>query len=256
MKEKIKESKGKKHAQITVFIIIAIVIVVVIALLFIVFKNNLNSNNVNNPQNYFNSCFEKTGEQALFYIGQTGGYYNIPAISTEYGNTYYFYENKNLIPSKERIQSEVDNFMEDFGRDCANNFSSFYNIISLGNLTSKTVIYDDKIDIQIDYPITIEEAGKRVSFENFNIKIPGRVGTVYNAASEYIDYQMENPRGICISCMNDISNKYNVNFITFNYDNETIIFDIYDNNTKINNMSYYVYSFATKYDLNESNFGF
>jgi hypothetical protein len=250
--KKFKKEK-KIRGQITVFVIIAIAIVVLIGIILIITnKNNTGSDNSNDPNyNLINSCLKQTGEQALFYIGKTGGYYNIPETSTEYGDVYYFYDNKNIMPTKENVQNQIDLFVKDFGTDCSNNLQN--NIISRGNVTAKTTIYDDKVQLEINYPITIEKSNKKISYENFNVEIPGRVGTVYNAAKEYMDLQVENPGGICISCINDLANKYDIKFITYNYDNETIIFNLYDNNTKINNESFYVYSFAAKYDLNASN---
>ena len=247
-----KKLKVKNKGQITIFVIIAIVIIVIIGILLFVSNKNLNPTNTNDASyNFVQGCLEQTGERALDYIGKTGGYYNIPEKSTEYANSYYFYDNKNIMPTKENIENETNLFVEDFGVDCASN-NPQYGIINRGNVTAKTKIYDDKIEIQVKYPITVEKSSKKINYENFNVEIPGRVGILYKASSEYIQGQVNNPEGICINCINDIANKYDIKFITYNYDNETIIFNLYDNNTKINNQSFYVYSFAVKYNMSEN----
>jgi hypothetical protein len=243
--------KNKIRGQITIFVIIAIAIVALIGIILIIINNgNLNSNNSNDlSYNSIQDCLKQTGEQALYYIGQTGGYYSVPKMSTQYGNTYYFYENSSTMPELSLVENEASNYINEFGLDCAriegNNWS-------VGNITTQTKIYDDKIVFSINYPISVEKKGKVYSYSDFNFEIPGRVGTLYKASSEYIQGQVDNPGGICINCINDLANKYNIKFITYNYDNDTIIFNLYDNNTKINNQDFYVYSFAVKYNENES----
>jgi hypothetical protein len=245
----------KKHGQITIFIIIAIVIVVLIGIILIIFNNNPNSNNNSNDEGYIliNDCLKQTGEQALNYIGNSGGYYYVPDKSTDYGTPYYFYLGENLIPLKEKIENETSRFIDDRGNLCGFFDNSQFSVISRGNVSTKTKIYDDRIVMDIKYPITVEKSNRKISYENFNIEIPGRVGILYKSANDYINGQVENPGGICISCINDIANKYDVKFITYNYDNETVIFSIVDEKTKINNQSFYVYSFAVKYDPDMNN---
>lgn len=255
-----KKHRQIKRGQITIFIIIAIVIVVIIGIILILTKYNPNTNNNSgnsNDEGYniIRDCLIKTGEQGLDYIGNSGGYYYIPEKSTDYGTPYYFYDNINLMPTKESVENETSRFIDARGSLCGYFDNSQFNVISRGNVSTKTIIYDDRVEIQVKYPITVEKQNRKMSYENFNIEIPARVGIVYKAADEYIKGQMETPDGICVSCINDIANKYNVKFITYNYDNDTIIFNLIDENTKINNQSFYTYSFAVKYDFDSSNVG-
>jgi len=247
-----RKTKNKiKRGQITVFIIIAIAIVVLIGIVLILINNKPKPNNstINDPgYNIIESCLKQTAEQGLDYIGNSGGYYYIPEKSTEFGTPYYFFDNQNLIPKIGSVENETSRFMDSRGSLCGFFDDPQFNVVNRGNVSTKTTIYDDKIVMDIKYPITVEKQNKKISYENFNIEIPGRIGTIYKAADEYMDGQVENPSGICISCINDIANKHDVKFITYNYDNETIIFNIVDENTKINNQSFYTYSFAVKYD--------
>jgi hypothetical protein len=244
--------KSKKRGQITVFIIIAIIIVVIIALIFIFSNNKIKPDYSNDPSyNLVKDCLENTGEQALSYIGDSGGYYYIPEKSTDFGTPYYFSIDKNLIPTKENVEIETSRFMNERGSLCGYFEDSQFKVISRGNISTKTTINNDSVEINVKYPITVEKENKKISYEEFNIEIPARVGIMYNAAKDYIKGQVDNPSGICITCINNVANKYDVKFITYNYDNETIIFNIIDEKTKINNQSFYTYSFAVKYDLSK-----
>lgn len=249
------KNKKKIRGQITIFVIIAIIVVVLIGV-FLIFinQNSFYSRNINDESyNIIQNCLKQTGEQALTYIGDMGGYSYFPEKTNDYGIPYYFIDNKNLMPSLNVVENEISTFMNERGALCSFIDYPQYKILNKGNISTKTKIYDDKVQLEIKYPLTVEKSNRKINYENFNIEIPARVGILYNASLEYIEGQVESPEGICINCINDIANKYDVKFITYNYDVDTIIFNLYDNYTKINNQSFYVYTFAVKYDVNISN---
>jgi hypothetical protein len=245
------QKKKKNRGQITVFVIIAVVIVVLIGIIFFVTSNQPVKINTNDEgYNIILDCLKLTSEKGLSYIGSTGGYYYIPDKSTDYGTPYYFYDDSNLIPSLGNIENETSRIINERGSLCGFYDYPLYKEISKGKIKTKTTIHEDKVEFDVDYPLSVEKSGKRINYNNFNYEIPARVGILYKASSEYMQGQMETPQGICINCINDIANKYDVKFITYNYDNDTIIFNIIDENTKLLNQSLFAYTFAVKYDSN------
>lgn len=243
--------KNINKAQVTTFIIIAILIVVAVILIIVLIRNSSHMNN-NSDKDYISisDCLKRTSEQAIYYIGGTGGYYYIPLESTDYGIAYYFYDKKSIMLTKEKLEQEIGYYIEDMGKSC--NINDDNKQVTYGNISSIVQIKDNEVLLNINYPVIIESSSKTVSYDKFDISVPGRIGLIYNAAREYIINQTVNPDGICIDCINNIANKYDVKFITYDFDNSTVIFNIYDNNTKINTQDYYVYSFAVKYDINYS----
>lgn len=242
----------KYKSQVSMFIIIAIVIVAIL-LMFLIYNRNINPD-LNKDQNYnfVKDCLRETSEQGLYYIGGSGGYYYIPEKSTDYGIPYYFYNNTSLVPSKDKLENELSRFIEEMGVGCGILDNSVNKEIGRGNISVSALIYDDKVSLDIRYPISIEKQNRVYNYDKFDIEIPVRLGVLYKASDEYIKLQLENPSGICINCINDLANKYDIKFVTYDFDNETVIFNLLDDSYKINNQSYFTYSFAAKYNYSES----
>ena len=84
-----------KRSQVSFFIILAILIVIAIAIFFI-FKMKITEEGKEkiSPEiapiySFVENCIKDTGEDSIFFIGQTGGYFVNPEESTsEYGVSY------------------------------------------------------------------------------------------------------------------------------------------------------------------------
>jgi len=90
-----------KRGQVTIFIIIGVVLVGLI-LIFLIFRLNKDSSDSDKKitidpdlqpiYSYVEKCIRDVGENAIIYIGTTGGYYNIPEKATNYSVAYYYFE--------------------------------------------------------------------------------------------------------------------------------------------------------------------
>lgn len=256
---KIKLLPYSKASQITVFIILAIAI---IALLILYFSTQINFIEETNPEikgiyNFIDNCIAKTGEDAIYHIGQTGGYFLSPAKSTESGIAYYFDKNTALVPLKESIEQDLSIYMNELLFFCTKNFVDFPDFnIKQEQIQTRTKITKDKVVFNINYPLTISKDNKKYFLKNFNKEIPSRLDTIYNVAYEITKEQMLYFSGICVNCISDISfeNKVFVSILNDPFDQSTIIFSIIDDQYKIKDQDYRFY-FANKYDLENFNEG-
>jgi len=238
-----------------VFVIIAVIIVAIISI-FLIFRNsngNTNSSNVL-PEvipiyTFVQSCIRDTGKEALYHIGQTGGYY-ITNFSTPSNVSYYFYNGKDYMPSKNTIENELSKYLNNRLVFCINNFTNFNNSIILQkNISSKARIEDTRVVFDVEYPLTIIKNSNTYTLSNFNgVEIPVRLGIIYNSISELMKNQTENPKSICLSCAYDIASKNDLYIDIYDYDEETSIFMIQDRNLTING-DVYLYLFANKYNV-------
>jgi len=97
-----------KKGQVTVFIIVGVLIAAIFLALFITKQDaakKLQEKTSIGPillsddalQNYIQSCIEKTAQDALLFIGEHGGYYELPPLSNStFQLPYFFYQNKNI----------------------------------------------------------------------------------------------------------------------------------------------------------------
>lgn len=245
-------SLKSKRSQISIFIIIAIIIVAVIVIFFIA-RGNLNLGGNSNPAvapvySFVEDCSKETLEDAIYYIGQSGGYFSIPDKTTETGIAYYVYDGGNLMPSKPKVESELASYINNMMFLCTKDFSDFPDLeINESDITSKVKIEDNKVTADIVYPISITKGGKTYSIKNFNdIEFPVRLGVIYGVANASTQEQLLHPNDICVSCVNNLAVEKNLYFELNEYDNQTVIFSIIDKTSKVLNESYR-FNFANKY---------
>lgn len=242
-----------KRGQLSVFVIIAIVFVIMLLIYFVIKGNLINKTGLNpqiNPvYNFVDNCLEKTAEDSIYIIGQNGGYFVYANKSNEAGIPYYFDRGENLMLSKEEVQKELENYVNDMMFFCTKNFVEFpdYNIKS-EKIKTKVKINNDEVVFNLNYPLSINKGEDNFVLENFNKAVPSRLNTIYKVTLEIIKEQMNNKNNICINCIGDIAFENNV-FVSMNdYDENTIVFSIRDNEIGLKGEEY-VYYFANRYNL-------
>ena len=224
----------EKRGQVTIFIIIALVIVVSAVVIF-VFRDKIGIFTTNSDPVYLfvTSCIQETGEDAIYFIAQNGGYLFPPTLSNSEGIPYYFYNNKDYTPTKDRISQEISYYLKNAIPSCTNKFANFSNVnITEGEIKVKTTIEDKKITLDVTYPLLIKQGESTKKLLNFNgVNIPVRVGTIYNSIKNMTQAQI-GKSGICLNCISKIMNEEGLT-IDIDNTNESIVFIITDEYSKI-----------------------
>src|SRR3989344_4117657 len=245
---------NSKRSQISVFVILAVIVVAVIVVYFIVNSTKITilSENKIHPDiqpvySYIENCVFETGEDAIEYIGVHGGYYKLPELSIDIEIPYYLYERKNFIPLKEEIEEQISLYVNENLNSCISEeeLSDFQ--INFGEIKTKTLIEDEKVIFNIEYPLSIKKGENSYTIKNFNTEIPVRLGIVYDIANNLVANDLENPRYICLPCIDYFSEKYDIKIKAINYNEKEFIFTISDENSKINDNNF-ILNYVNKYD--------
>lgn len=240
-----------KRGQISIFIIIAIILVGLVAIFFLV-KGGISSNNgkvdteVQPIYDHIKECIKEVGEDSIEYIGQTGGYYDVSELSTETNIAYYVHDNKNIMPSKEKIEEEIESYVNNMIYFCNNEFVDFPDYeISVGEINTEAKIKNGKVVFNSKVPLSILNNEKTYTFEDFdNIEIASRLDSIYEMAFN-ISEEEASSEGTCMSCIIELALEKDLFVEMYDYDEETTIFVIRDEDMKINNKNYKFY-FAIK----------
>jgi len=230
-----------KKSQVTIFIILGIIIVFIIGFLvllkytnFNAYFDNLNiekfsvSPQIKNVNDFVIDCLELSGEEALYFIGQHGGYYN-EKIQNYNGIPYYLNEGKILVPEKGKIEIELSKYVNDALVICINNFEDFPNFnITKGTIKTKTIISDKEVSFNLDYPLTIKKQKAVYRLKSFDYKSPLRLGIIYNVSYSIINELAKNKSEICLSCLSDLTLKNEMHLIARSYDNNVTVYTIAD----------------------------
>jgi len=242
-----------KNAQLTIFIIISILIVAVVVLFFTL-RGNLNlpgkpvSPETTKIKNFVQTCLDDSLESVVFKVGENGGYYFPPKVSTPVLEVpYYIKDNKNLMPPKENIENEISRGIARELIFCLEDFSLFPEYeITKGKMNSpEVVIESERVFVEVNYPLTIQKGGSKSKIEDFSSEVPVRLGIVYDAVAEFINGEIENEE-YCASCLLESLIKNDLYVNSFDYDENIKIFILRDFNSKINKKEF-ILNFANEY---------
>ena len=245
-----------RGGQLTIFIIIAILIIAVVALFF-VFRKNLQlpgkpvSPETAEIQNFVQECLDDSLEKVVFRIGEGGGsYFPSSVASTPLLDVpYYIKEDKNLMPSKEKIELEISKYVSRELIFCLGNFASFteYEITEGKMSPPKVVIEPEKVLVEFNYPLSIKKDNSVSKIEDFKSEIPVRLGIIYDAVAEFVEKQLESrAEKICADCILISFAPQGLKSNIFWEDNKTSIFIVRDLNSIVKDREF-VFNFAGKF---------
>lgn len=252
-----------RKAQLTLFVILGLVIVIVLGLLLFfkgeAFKSLWEKETqkgiaihpqVQNINSFVRECIKTTGDEALYLIGQQGGYFRTPERSTEFGIPYYFIKDKSYMPSKEQIEKEISSYMEGGLFFCTKNFIDFPGFdIDQGRVITKTEIGAAEVVLNVEYPLIITKDDTTFNLKDFkNIKIPIRLGIIYGVADEMIKEQLKNKNNICLSCLINLGIEKDLYINVDDYGSDSVIFTIQDMNSQLYKKPY-EFVFANQYKV-------
>ena len=243
-----------KRGQITVFIVIGIIILALFFLfsflsrskqekLDIEFKEIYNLQFEKQSINDFvESCIKQTTIYGSYLLGSQGGYIyqndkTLYAADSE--TAYHYYKGKPIIPIKEKMEDEISFFIKTTINFCLDNLNSLGNEVIFGELNVSTVINDEDIRIDLNYPVTVTKEDKQIKIERFNVNIPCRLGHIVDIGENLVEEQSTNKEFIDFDYLTSIDLKITL----LPYDEETIVYSILDEKYIINEAPF-VYSFA------------
>lgn len=204
----------KKHAQITLFVIIAIVIISGVIGYFLL-RDNIAPTRIpvelEPVYQYYTSCIEGDVINGAKLLGSQGGYIEKPEFEPGsdympfsnqlsflgYGIPYWYYVSgnnivKEQVPTKEEMEEELEAYIEKRIYDC--NFNDFfgrgYEVYS-GEAEAKVTIRDNEIEVSINQPLNMSFGESRQVIANHRIKIESSLGRFYNLAKNIYDHERD-----------------------------------------------------------------
>ena len=150
------------------------------------------------------------------------------------------------MPSKESIERELSNYINDQLFFCTKSFVDFPSfMVKQGKIASNVKINQDKVIFNVKYPLTIKKTEIIYNINEFNnINIPIRLGVIYNVTNQIINDQLKDKKNVCISCVANLGIENDLDIELNKYDGDEIIFYIKDNKSL-----FYEYKFMNKYKI-------
>ena len=238
-----------KRGQVTIFIIVAIVLVVIVALYF-VFRDSINvgsfGSKTHEVEAFVYDCIEEKGEKVIFGVALGGGHFSLLENSTVPRVTYYYVDGFNEMPSKLEIEEEISSVLEEKLIECTNNFIDFANYeIDSNNPSVETEIGEEKIYLDINYPIKITKGKEVVVLREFEKNFDVRFGLIYDLVEKFLEDEFLE-EGICLTCLVDLVSGNDLSFELLDVDLVTTIFVIKDESSNMGEKEF-EFVFANEY---------
>ena len=242
-----------KRGQITLFVIIAILLVSAVGIVIYTQRERVGlmtpqiNTEIRPINSFIENCIKSTGEDALIFTGQQGGYYNLPYNSID-SYVYYFHNNRSYFPQEEIVEQQISLYINEMLPFCTKNFidfPDFYIEADSNAIKTKTTILQNKVIFFTEWPVSIKKGATTSILKEFSSQIDSRLNTIYAITANITDEQLKDPSSICLSCLTTLAIENDLYIDMENYDN-AVLFTITDNNTLINNQPY-KFIFANKY---------
>lgn len=246
----------EKRGQVAIFVIVAIVIFILILLYVTIFKpfsSQTSAESIPNEimpfYNFVRSCTVNTGLNGSIKLGESGGYYLLPKNLTFDNLPIYYINHSNYVPTTEQLGNQLSLYVQNNLNNCLSNFSSLPQYsVNAGKITAKTTIDSNETIIDLSWSVFVTRAGVTYGIKTFNNNIvPIREGTLQMAANDIINSVNSNPSELCLTCMNQIGAKYNVQISARDIGNKTAIIQITDYQISGKSINYRL-RFAIKYE--------
>lgn len=250
----------QKRGQVTIFVITGIVILAAAIILLLVrttlVKEELETQTPEgvllsaSVKSYVESCLQNTAEDALVFIGQHGGYYDLPdGYDPRFSLPYYFYEDDSTYPSQQEVEEHISEYVNRGLFFCTRNFVPFREQgvdVRPGEVQATTKLFDEKARVEIVYPLTITQRDASTALSRFSVEIPSRVKIANAVAREFMVFQEENPDVICISCLVGLALDNDLRVEMYFVREGEIMFTIVDEKIPVKDEPY-TYSFLNRY---------
>lgn len=245
-----------RKSQITIFIIIAVVIVCIIAFVFFIsgkegFSGFFPKSDVNVIKDSITECMNSNARQALKVIGLQGGYYNKPDdyYMLDWAFIPYYYKQGGfLMPTKEKIQTEIANYFDDKFIECVDEIDKKDLAVEYQKSKTSVQITKSRVAFNVDMPVTIKKGETTTIYElkQKPLIINSSLNEIYEVAQYITESHKENAQMICINCVLNMAKMRNlyVDMLAFPYDKSTTLVMISENKTYIEP---YVFEFLNKY---------
>jgi len=258
----------QKRGQVTVFIVLGIVMLIIVAIFLYInslsvedLGQEIDYKDTASVQLFIEGCLRQVSEEALFYIGERGGYYTFDdtILYADYSPTetylaqkvpFYYYNGEILIPEISEIEENIDSYIVDHLDECLSNLSSFTK--QGWEISSEDYVIDSKITtnnvkMSLDFPLTVGIGENFQELSSFEVEQDLNFLDMYIFAEQIIKLQEENPDYVLYGEINLMAKAYDFDFFIDNLEEDVVWYGLLFNNAMDSGYNYEL-GFAVKYD--------
>tara|TARA_Y100000310_G_scaffold337396_2_gene424370 strand:+ start:962 stop:1744 length:783 start_codon:yes stop_codon:yes gene_type:complete len=257
-----------KRGQVTLFIIIGILLVIVIGL-FLHYKGTLSdirefsigteivlSQEAQEIYDLVDECMGETTETSFIFLGQQGGYYEVPDKYYDTGFSqipYFLYEGARM------NNQDISVFEEEFNKQFGFDFIYCVALIAESDETievtyedydSEIKIIEGEIVINVELPISIELNNGTYEFSEFQYYENTNIYKILELKDQILELNEEKLNYVPLSSLMDLLTETDIG-LELNRDGEEVLYILTDSNFSKNGLPY-DFQFLIKYEWIEN----
>lgn len=196
---------------------------------------------------FVESCIREVATPGIYLLGIQGGIINLEdptkSLITENGIINYGYLNGENLLSAEKMEAQLNVYIEEELPLCLDNFSSFSPEINIevGEFKPEIKVYDNEIVINLNYEISAVKGNEEIKIDAFSESIPVHLGEIIIETEKIITNHKNNPTLLNLKPAEDIDYFISV----FPYSSDTWIYSISDESSVIDGAPF-AFIFAIK----------
>lgn len=245
-----------KKSQISLFILISLIILIAVSLILYMSGLEKDDPSIIESQRtgfysspvyvYTEECIKNAAFKASTNFGYQQGYHIVPdnALDTIfYRIAYYYLKGDTLIPANDFFEKEFSKIMDDQLLEQCTDFSIFEDrgyTIDIEKIETTTKILDDKVLLNINFPISIKIGETSIDISKFTYTLPVRLGHIIDTTKKLVEEIKKEPYAIDLTFLLN----QDVDISIANYDSCNQVYVILDNESETRTEEAYVYSFA------------
>ena len=238
-----------KKGQVSVLIIVA-VLVVAGFVAYILVKPDSSSESIpegfEGIHGFINGCVEESARESVYFVAQTGGYYDIPELSTNTEIAYYYDGIRNRVPLLADVERQMGLAFENIFLDCVGDYASFDDInVDDGKIGAMVDVSGDLVSFNVDYPVSFSKGVNVAEFSKFSAETPVRLELIHSVSDEIADSLKSSNGAVCINCFFDLSDENDLYIEMYDHELDASIFVVRDKTFKLNGDDFAWY-FAAK----------
>ena len=219
-----------KRGQATVFIILGIVLALIVIILFFTVNNqSIGSSDFDRDSNqikqFTEECMNQIYIDSIEFVSAQGGYSKEPHVPylSDVGlfMPIYSYNGEVVVPNREITELDLGAIIDENTQVCVSEAKGRFPdyTIETTEIYSIPYIEQDSVYIEQATTLSISKTEDSTTLKLKDDKIDSQLNDMILASELYL---ISNQNSVCLDCLSDISDLYDVSFEISNFDEEII----------------------------------
>ncbi|MBU0614533.1 MAG: hypothetical protein KJ601_00405, partial [Nanoarchaeota archaeon] len=251
----LRKSRSQNKGQLSLFMIVGVVLLLGLGLIYYINSKAVEEAKPvefdlyisENVQAFVENCLSQIAVQGLDILGLQGGRIYLYEPYFEYNNyktNLLYYYGRNLVPSLDEMEIELENYVKYNLRSCTQDFQVFKGLtITYGTLDTNAYIGKASVLFDVNWPLEIKQSNIRKELSAFKSTIHIDLEKFWNASKIIVNSTMEQPDIIDVLQLMYLD----LNAVYFVNEENNMMYFLSDNRSEVYGRPYY-YIFGMQFN--------